>query len=136
MFGLTGAGAGSFSLGRPLMCSGANLFYSRDLYLDTRPFDPVDKMASGDDMFMLIGARKLKRKISFNPDPRANGVYMLLWKTQELSSGSASGGVGSRLSTECGHTDSWPGGGPGILWHVVFPALDNSISETLACMAA
>lgn len=66
MFGLTGAGAGSFSLGRPLMCSGANLLYSRNLYLETRKFDPADKLASGDDMFMLIGARKLKRKIRFN----------------------------------------------------------------------
>lgn len=65
--GLTGAGAGSFQLGRPLMCSGANLLYSRSLYHDTRIFDPVEKVASGDDMFLLIGARKLGRKVSFNP---------------------------------------------------------------------
>ena len=71
MFGLTGAGAGSYPYGRPLMCSGANLLYSRSLYMDTRTFDPADKTASGDDMFLLIGARKLKRKISFNPDERA-----------------------------------------------------------------
>ncbi|MFH0757114.1 MAG: glycosyltransferase [Bacteroidota bacterium] len=67
MFGLTGTGAGSYPYGRPLMCSGANLLYSKGLYLDTRLFDPADKTPSGDDMFMLIGARKLNRRISFNP---------------------------------------------------------------------
>jgi biofilm PGA synthesis N-glycosyltransferase PgaC len=68
LLGLTGAGAGSFYYGHPLMCSGANLLYTRELYMETRQFDPVDKSASGDDMFLLIGARKLGRKISFNRD--------------------------------------------------------------------
>ncbi|MEN8158336.1 MAG: glycosyltransferase [Bacteroidota bacterium] len=71
MLGLTGAGAGSYRFGRPMMCSGANLLYSRELYMDTREFDPVEKTASGDDMFMLIGARKLGREISYNTDPEA-----------------------------------------------------------------
>jgi cellulose synthase/poly-beta-1,6-N-acetylglucosamine synthase-like glycosyltransferase len=70
--GLAGAGAGSFKLGRPLMCSGANMLYSKSLYRDTRRFDPLGKVASGDDMFLLIGARKLGRKVSFNP--RAESV--------------------------------------------------------------
>lgn len=68
LLGLAGAGAGSFHFGRPLMCSGANLLYSRQLFLDTRKFDPVKKTASGDDMFLLIGARKLKRRTAFNPE--------------------------------------------------------------------
>ena len=68
---LTGVGAGSYKLGRPLMCSGANLLYSRDLYLETRPLDPVRETASGDDMFLLIGARKLGRKLSFNANKSA-----------------------------------------------------------------
>ena len=71
LLGLAGAGAGSFHFGRPLMCSGANLLYSRSLYMETREFDPVEKSASGDDMFMLIGARKLKRRIAFNPGTMA-----------------------------------------------------------------
>ena len=62
---LIGAGAGSFGVGRPMMCSGANLSYSRELYLETRPFDPEERVASGDDMFLLIGARKLGRTCSF-----------------------------------------------------------------------
>ncbi|MGW8316685.1 MAG: glycosyltransferase [Bacteroidales bacterium] len=65
LLGLTGVAAGSFALGRPLMCSGANLSYSKDLYLETRPYDPATDIASGDDMFMMIGARKLGRKMGY-----------------------------------------------------------------------
>ena len=65
MLSLIGSGAGSFGLGRPMMCSGANLSYSRELYYETRPFDPEDRLASGDDMFLMIGARKLGRSINF-----------------------------------------------------------------------
>ena len=66
LMALTGTGAGSFALGRPMMCSGANLSYSRDLYMETRVFDPVETTESGDDMFLMIGARKLNRTLSFN----------------------------------------------------------------------
>ena len=66
VLGLNGSGAGSFALGRPIMCSGANLLYRTSLYHDTRKYDPAGKTGSGDDMFMLIGARKLKRGIAFN----------------------------------------------------------------------
>jgi len=62
---LIGTGAGSFNVGRPMMCSGANLSYSRELYWETRVFDPEDAVASGDDMFLMIGARKLGRSLSF-----------------------------------------------------------------------
>jgi len=68
ILGLAGAGAGSFNLGRPMMCSGANLSYSRKLYGETRPFDPETIVASGDDMFMMIGARKLGKTLSFISD--------------------------------------------------------------------
>jgi cellulose synthase/poly-beta-1,6-N-acetylglucosamine synthase-like glycosyltransferase len=68
---LAGVGAGSSAFGKPVMCSGANLLYEKDLYAETRKFDPVDKTASGDDMFLLIGARKLGKKVGFNPDVRA-----------------------------------------------------------------
>lgn len=65
LLGLNGTAAGSFALGRPLMCSGANLSYSRKLYLETRPFDPASDIASGDDMFMMIGARKMGRQLVY-----------------------------------------------------------------------
>ena len=68
ILGLAGVGAGSFNLGRPMMCSGANLSYSRTLYMETRSFDPETIVASGDDMFMMIGARKLDKTLSFISD--------------------------------------------------------------------
>jgi len=68
LLALNGAGAGSFPFGRAIMCSGANMLYSRELYRETRRFDPVGKTESGDDMFLLIGARKLQKKVAFNPD--------------------------------------------------------------------
>jgi len=68
MLSLVGSGAGSFSLGRPMMCSGANLSYSKNLYLETRSFDPEHITASGDDMFLMIGARKLGKTLSFISD--------------------------------------------------------------------
>ncbi len=63
---LAGSGAGSFNLGRPMMCSGANLSYSKELYMETRIFDPETSIASGDDMFLMIGARKLGKTLSYN----------------------------------------------------------------------
>jgi biofilm PGA synthesis N-glycosyltransferase PgaC len=65
MLSLVGSGAGSFGLGRPVMCSGANLAYSRELYEETRSFDPEKETASGDDMFLMIGARKLGKTLSY-----------------------------------------------------------------------
>lgn len=65
LLSLVGSGAGSFFWGRPLMCNGANLAFSRELYQQTRPFDPSGEVASGDDMFMMIGARKLGKTLSF-----------------------------------------------------------------------
>lgn len=62
---LIGSGAGSFKLGRPMMCSGANLSYTRALFRETRPYDPEESVASGDDMFLMIGARKLGRTLAF-----------------------------------------------------------------------
>jgi poly-beta-1,6-N-acetyl-D-glucosamine synthase len=65
MLSMVGSGAGSFGLGRPVMCSGANLAYSRKLYTETRSFDPVTATASGDDMFLMIGARRLGKTLSY-----------------------------------------------------------------------
>jgi biofilm PGA synthesis N-glycosyltransferase PgaC len=66
LLSLVGTGAGSFHFGRPLMCNGANLAYSRLLYLETRQFEPAAGIPSGDDMFLMIGARKLGKTLSYN----------------------------------------------------------------------
>ena len=68
---LAGSGAGSFGMGRPMMCSGANLAYSKKLHEETRSFDPESTVASGDDMFMMIGARKLGKTLSFITDRKS-----------------------------------------------------------------
>jgi len=66
LLSLAGVGAASFYLGRAMMCSGANLAYAKELYSATRTYDPSNQLASGDDMFMMIGARKLGSMLSFN----------------------------------------------------------------------
>jgi len=66
LLSLSGVGAASFIFKRPMMCSGANLAFSKDLYNQTRLYDPSESVASGDDMFLMIGARKLGRSLSFN----------------------------------------------------------------------
>jgi cellulose synthase/poly-beta-1,6-N-acetylglucosamine synthase-like glycosyltransferase len=71
LLSLTGVAAGSFYWGMPLMCSGANLAFSRALYEDTRRFEPDRGIASGDDMFLMIGARKLGRKLVYLPSKEA-----------------------------------------------------------------
>lgn len=66
LLSLVGSGAGSFFFGRPMMCNGANLLYTRELYEATRKFDPGSRIPSGDDMFLMIGARKLGKKLAFH----------------------------------------------------------------------
>ncbi len=66
LLSLSGVGAASFFFKRPMMCSGANLVFSKDLYNQTRLYDPSESVASGDDMFLMIGARKLGRSLSYN----------------------------------------------------------------------
>lgn len=85
LLALNACGAGSFAVERPIMCSGANLLYSMDLYRESRIFDPSALVQSGDDMFLLIAARKLRRRVSFNVSKEslvltapAEGVFTLI----------------------------------------------------------
>lgn len=66
LLSLSGVGAASFFYKRPMMCSGANLAFSKVLYNQTRLYDPSESVASGDDMFLMIGARKLGKSLSYN----------------------------------------------------------------------
>ncbi len=66
LLSLAGVGAASFYFKKPMMCSGANLAFSKDLYSQTRNYDPSESVVSGDDMFMMIGARKLGKTLTFN----------------------------------------------------------------------
>ena len=50
---LQGATIGSFGLGKAFMCNGANLAYTKALFDELKGFEGNDKIASGDDVFLL-----------------------------------------------------------------------------------
>ena len=50
---LQGATIGSFGLNKAFMCNGANLAYTKALFEKLNGFDGNDKIASGDDVFLL-----------------------------------------------------------------------------------
>lgn len=56
---LSSCSSGSAAVGRPVLCSGANLAYKRKLFQSIKPFDANKQIASGDDMFFL---HELKKK--------------------------------------------------------------------------
>jgi len=65
MMSLTGTGMASFLLGRPVMCSGANLSYSKAFYERVRKELLKVPSASGDDMFLLMQAKKLDKGMAY-----------------------------------------------------------------------
>lgn len=65
LMSLTGTGMASFLLGKPVMCSGANLSYSRNFYEEVRNVLLDIPSASGDDIFLMLQARKRNKKVAF-----------------------------------------------------------------------
>lgn len=53
LLSLQGATIGSFGLQNPFMCNGANLAYAKKLFSDLNGFEGNNKIASGDDVFLL-----------------------------------------------------------------------------------
>jgi glycosyltransferase involved in cell wall biosynthesis len=53
MASLQGATMGSFGIKKGFMCNGANFAYTKNLFLNLNGFDGNDKIASGDDVFLL-----------------------------------------------------------------------------------
>ncbi len=53
MASLQGATIGSFGIGKGFMCNGANLAYTKTLFMELNGFHGNDKIASGDDVFLL-----------------------------------------------------------------------------------
>lgn len=64
-FGLTATSLGAAAGGRPVMCSGANLSYSKRFYRELSENLFAVPHASGDDVFLLAEAKKQKKKILF-----------------------------------------------------------------------
>ena len=56
---------GSFGLEKPFMCNAANLCYEKKAFLDHSGFSENDRIASGDDVFLLQTLRKKGVKVSF-----------------------------------------------------------------------
>ncbi len=56
---LQGATIGSFGLGKAFMCNGANFAYTKSLFKKLNGFDGNNKIASGDDVFLLQKAANL-----------------------------------------------------------------------------
>jgi hypothetical protein len=50
---LQGATIGSFGLQKGFMCNGANFAYTKSIFQELNGFDGNDKIASGDDVFLL-----------------------------------------------------------------------------------
>lgn len=55
---LQGTTIGSFGIGKPFMCNGANFAYTKKLFNEIGGFGGNNKMASGDDVFLLQKALK------------------------------------------------------------------------------
>ncbi|SHF93175.1 glycosyltransferase family 2 protein [Flavobacterium defluvii] len=53
LISLQGATIGSFGLNKGFMCNGANFAYTKSLFETLNGFDGNDKIASGDDVFLL-----------------------------------------------------------------------------------
>ena len=58
---LQGATIGSFGIGKPFMCNGANFAYSKQFFKELNGFQGNETIASGDDVFLL------QRAISVTP---------------------------------------------------------------------
>jgi len=55
---LIGVTAGAVKAGRPIMCNGANLAYTREAFMAVGGFRQDDTFSSGDDVFLLLKIRK------------------------------------------------------------------------------
>lgn len=58
LLSLQGTTIGSFGIGKPFMCNGANFAYTKKLFNEIGGFGGNNKMASGDDVFLLQKALK------------------------------------------------------------------------------
>ncbi len=61
---LVASGAGACEVSKPIMCNGANLIYSKELYQNGMA-KVLNQYSSGDDIFLLQYAKSIKAKITF-----------------------------------------------------------------------
>ena len=53
LLSLQGTAIGSFGIGKPFLCNGANFAYSKQFFNDLNGFEGNSNIASGDDVFLL-----------------------------------------------------------------------------------
>ncbi|WP_284652745.1 glycosyltransferase family 2 protein [Flavobacterium terrisoli] len=58
LLSLQGTTIGSFGIGKPFMCNGANFAYTKKLFHEIGGFEGISKNASGDDVLLLQKATK------------------------------------------------------------------------------
>jgi glycosyltransferase involved in cell wall biosynthesis len=67
---LQGATIGSFGINKGFMCNGANFAYTKSFFLELNGFEGNDKIASGDDVFLLQKAiAKSPEKVRYLKSP-------------------------------------------------------------------
>ncbi|MDT0677985.1 glycosyltransferase family 2 protein [Autumnicola musiva] len=64
-FSLQATTVGAFGINQPFMCNGANLCYKKEAFLEAKGFNGNDKIASGDDVFLLQKFQETGLKIAF-----------------------------------------------------------------------
>ncbi|MDT0645828.1 glycosyltransferase [Zunongwangia sp. F260] len=62
---------GAFGMEQPFMCNGANLCYKKEAFLAAEGFSGNDKIASGDDVFLLQKFQKKGLKVKFLKSEKA-----------------------------------------------------------------
>ena len=63
---LQGATIGSFGINKGFMCNGANFAYTKSLFITLNGFEGNDKIASGDDVFLLQKAiAKFPKRVNY-----------------------------------------------------------------------
>jgi glycosyltransferase involved in cell wall biosynthesis len=66
LLSLQGTTIGSFGIGKPFMCNGANFAYTKKLFHELDGFNGNDQIASGDDVFLLQKAvAKVSEKVHY-----------------------------------------------------------------------
>lgn len=68
---LQGATIGGFGVEKPYMCNGANLCYTKAGFQQVQGFDNNDKIASGDDVFLLEKFQEAGCKTGYLLSPKA-----------------------------------------------------------------
>jgi len=68
---LTATAMASFKRQRPVMCSGANLSYNKDFYFSIADQLLESPTPSGDDVFVMLQAKKREKPVSYLHDAKA-----------------------------------------------------------------